>query len=925
MHPSTKWSAALCLPLAIFASGSVAAAQLSPQVLHGHVRPLTRKLAPLHQLAGTNRLDLSIALPLRNQDKLTNLLQELYQPGSTNFRRFLTPDEFAASFGPTPEDYQAVIGFARAHGFTVTKTHSNRTLVGIRGSVTNIEAAFHTHLRVYQHPKEARTFFAPDTEPSLDLSNRVLAISGLDNYVLPRPNIHPAVRPAVRPLNGSSGGGGTGSGQYGYYGQDFLTAYLPNTLAAGVLDGSGQAVALFELYGYNPDDITDYCFETGLPGVPLVNELIDNFDGDDSDLNYLGFAIEVTSDIEMAISMATNLSAVYVYEGAPPAAGATAVQDASVTAEINDIFNQIAVDNFAKQISCSYGMDINLATIQIFQQFAAQGQSLFQASGDNGAYSGAIAEPSDDPYLTVVGGTDLFTDSDGSWLDEMAWLTPPHEDPFFGEIPYGATGGGVSLAYPIPWWQQGISMASNQGSTTMRNVPDVAIISDGIDIVYGNTDLGGSTDLPLAGTSLAAPLWAAFTALVNQQAGINHQPPVGFLNPSLYAIGKSVNYVNCFNDIVEGSNVNSSSPTKFYAMSGYDLCTGWGTPTDALIDALLAPPSENLQVNPPFGFVSFGPPTGPFTTNSRTFTLTNIGASSLNWRLTNSANWLSVSATNGTLAAHASTTVTVGLNSTASNFLIASASGSATFANLTGGTWQDRQFDLYAGNGGFETGDLSNWTLVGNSTKTFVLAADDAQVAGTTPLSGVPDEPFIHSGLYAAYLGQSSGDAKFSHTVPTVPGQEYVVSFWLTSVPFHGSTTPNDFTAKWDGSVLFGRTNLPAIGWTNLQFLVPASANTTTLEFDYQDKPGALGLDDVSVAASPAALLKSAVTSQGNFKFSWTAFPGASYQILAATNLGNPNWTNANATLTTTNNQVNATIPAGNSPRQFYRVVVTNQ
>lgn len=443
MHPCRKFIVLLCPLLAALTAASVASAQPPPQVLHGHVRPVTRKLAPLHRMDAATTLDLSIALPLRNPDKLTNLLQEMYHPGGTNYRHFLTPEEFTAAFGPTPEDYQAVVDFAATHGLTVTKTHPNRTLVGVRGTVTNVERAFHTRLQVYQHPRESRTFFAPESEPSLDLATPVLAISGLDSYVVPRPNIHPGARPAVRPLGGSSGGGGGGSGAYGYYGYDFLTAYLPNTLAAGVLDGTGQSVALFELYGYNEDDISDYVGETLLPGnVALMNHLIDGFDGDDSDLDYLDFSLEVTSDIEMAISMAPNLSTVHVYEGAPPPTTTSAIQPASITAEINDIFNQIAVDDFAKQISCSYGMDINLATVQIFQQFAAQGQTLFQASGDNGAYAGAVAEPSDDPYITIVGGTDLYTDSDGSWLDEAAWLTPASD-----LSSYGATGGGI--AWPI--------------------------------------------------------------------------------------------------------------------------------------------------------------------------------------------------------------------------------------------------------------------------------------------------------------------------------------------------------------------------------------------------------------------------------------------------------------------------------------------
>ena len=129
---------------------------------------------------------------------------------------------------------------------------------------------------------------------------------------------------------------------------------------------------------------------------------------------YLDYAFEVTGDIEMAISMAPGLSSVLVYEGPTPQdvppLGTNYIQDATTTAQINDVLNRMATDDLAKQLSCSYGFDINLSTVQIFQQYAAQGQSFFLASGDAGAFSTAVDEPADDPYITVVGGTTLTTD-----------------------------------------------------------------------------------------------------------------------------------------------------------------------------------------------------------------------------------------------------------------------------------------------------------------------------------------------------------------------------------------------------------------------------------------------------------------------------------------------------------------------------------
>jgi hypothetical protein len=908
----------LSAPVVSFAAGGVTA---QPQVVHGHVPKITRNLSPLGRLDSNYHMEVAIGLPLRNRGQLTNLLEDIYNPSGPNFRHFLKPDEFAASFAPSAEDYQSVIDFAKAHNLTVTRTHSNRTLVHLGGSVADIENAFHIRLQTFAHPKENRNFFAPDVEPSLDLATPVLAISGLDNYVRPRPMVHLA----VRPLGGGSGGGGGGGGGSGsggsYMGYDFRAAYLPNV----TLMGDGQSVGLFELTGYSAQDILDYESETALPEVPLQNVLVDGFDGSDTNVDY---AVECTVDIEMAISMAPNLSSVIVYEGpAPdyvPPLGTNAIQYEYTTDQINDVLNTMATDNAAKQLSCSYQMDVNLSTMQIFQQYAAQGQSFFQASGDSGAFPAAVDEPSDNPCITVVGGTTLST-SAGNWSSEVVWLTPAANDPLLGSTPLMATGGGISTVYPIPSWQQGISMTANQGSTTMRNLPDVAMIANNIDIVFGNDAIGLSFDFVEAGTSLAAPLWAGFAALANEQAALNQQPPVGFLNPALYAIGRSTNYSSCFHDITSGNNFNDASPAKYAAVAGYDLCTGWGSMKGAdLMKALLAPPAETLQILSPLGFTSQGGSGGPFSVTTQTYTLTNTGATPLTWSLINTSDWLTVSATGGVLNPGGSATVTVSLNANAGNFLINHASGNVTFNNLTAGTMQNRQFDLYVGNGGFETGDLTYWTYVGDTNLTFALAGDDVDVAGANALDGEPDELFVHSGIYGGYLGQWPDNGTLSQTVPTTVGQPLLVSFWLTSVPEQGQTTPNGFAAKWNGSTLFTATNLPVLGWTNLQYIVSPAGGSGTLEFDFNNTPGAFGLDDVTVQTVPAPMLGSTAVSGGNIAFSWSAYPNVSYQIQATASLGGV-WTNVGGPILATNNVMNISLPVGGAPERFYRVAIPPQ
>lgn len=170
--------------------------------------------------------------------------------------------------------------------------------------------------------------------------------------------------------------------------------------------------------------------------------------------------------------------------------------------------------------------------------------------------------PADGPNVTVVGGTSLTTaGAGGPWQSETAWSN---------------SGGGVSTVWPIPSYQKTVNMAAVGGSATMRNIPDVALTADvQIFLVCNNgqwTEVGG--------TSAAAPLWAGFLALANQQAASSGKPRVGFLNPLIYAIGGGSNYTDDLHDITSGSN-------GFKAFAGYDLATGWGSPQgQPLIDAL---------------------------------------------------------------------------------------------------------------------------------------------------------------------------------------------------------------------------------------------------------------------------------------------------------------------------------------------------
>ena len=290
----------LILPCAavflLFASSARAAER---QTLSGHVPAAVAKLAPVGSPPASQRLNLAIGLPLRNTEALTNLLHELYDPASPNYRQFLTPEQFTGRFGPSEADYQALIAFVKAQGLEVTTTHPNRAVLSVRGGVAEIEKALHLTLRLYPHPVEARKFYSPDVEPSLDLTVPVLHISGLSDYSLPRPMMVKKpqnLTASMEPDLGSAPGGA-------YMGDDFRAAYVPGTLLSGV----GQTVGLLQFDGFYPSDITAYESLTGRPNVPLTVVPIDG-----GVTTPGGNNAEVCLDIEMVMSLASGISGIYV-------------------------------------------------------------------------------------------------------------------------------------------------------------------------------------------------------------------------------------------------------------------------------------------------------------------------------------------------------------------------------------------------------------------------------------------------------------------------------------------------------------------------------------------------------------------------------------------------------------------------------------
>lgn len=510
------------------------------------------------QLPPNRVLTLDVVLSLKDPAGLDSFLKELHNPNSAFYRNFLTVPEFTQRFGPTQSDYDAVVAFAKANGLAVVGGSRDGMDVQVKGSVSAIQKALNVTLGVYQHPTENRTFYAPDREPTTTLPFALWHISGLDNYSIPHPmlvnrteyaaahglNWHDAVSHAT-----------TGSGpSSSFLGSDMRAAYAGLTNVTG-LNGSGQNLGLLEYYGTDLADLTTYytnVHQTNYVSVQLLSTdgtstACTNASGCDD--------TEQTLDMTQALGVAPKLASLVMYIGSTD----TAIISAMTT------HNPLPTT-----IGCSWGWTpADPSTLDpYFKKMALQGQTFFAASGDNSTWSRRNeAWPADDANVVSVGGTDLVTSSaNGPWKSETAWSD---------------SGGGISPdKIAIPSWQQisGVITSSNRGSKTYRNGPDVSANANFT--YYVCADQSGCTANEYGGTSFAAPLWAGFIALVNEQAATNGKSNVGFLDPTIYPQNVTSTYGTDFHDITSGTSGSYS------AVTGYDLVTGWGSPKPALINTL---------------------------------------------------------------------------------------------------------------------------------------------------------------------------------------------------------------------------------------------------------------------------------------------------------------------------------------------------
>ncbi len=551
--------------VALVASVNIVCQAQSKTLLTRHVREATLiGQAPLiGRLPVTQTMHIDIVLAVRDQAGLENFVKEVSDPKSSSYRHYVTPSQFTERFGPSQQDYDSLIRFAEANGFTVLGGSRDSMDVQLKGSVETIERAFHVTMGVYQHPTENRTFFAPDREPTADLPFQLWHISGLDNYAIPHP-LYVKRDLKVHPLATT----GSCPGQ-SFCGSDMRAAYY----GGSALTGAGQNVGLLEYLGYDIVDVDTYYEGAGQTlNVPIVGISTDGSSLSCTEADGGCDDTEQTIDITQAAGMAPNLNTIYVYVGATDTALLSGMStDIPLPANLSSSWSWSPPDPSTDN--------------PYFQKMIAQGQTYFQASGDGGAYEGSAPWPMNSPYVQTVGGTDLDTTGPGgAWASESAWVDG---------------GGGWGTNEPIPSWQQlpGIITAANEGSTAYRNTSDVSANANfSFYVCADQSGLSGCSENAYGGTSFAAPMWAAYIALVNENLANNgYTQTVGFINPTIYTdFGLGPGYDTDFHDIVSGSD---GLPTTV----GYDLPTGWGSPnTTGLINAFLteAGPDFGLSASP---------------------------------------------------------------------------------------------------------------------------------------------------------------------------------------------------------------------------------------------------------------------------------------------------------------------------------------
>jgi subtilase family serine protease len=847
----------LSLAVAVLLSVVSIAGQAQTLLTH-HMRDAVRngQAQAVGRLPASQTMQLDIVLPIRDQAGLDAFLSEVNDPTSFSYRRFLTPAEFTARFGPTQQDYDAVLNFAKSNGLTVVGGSRDSMEVQVKGPVSAVEAAFHVSMHTYQHPVENRIFYGPDREPTTSLPFPLWHVSGLDNFSVPHPMLVKKSDYAAAhgiPVEKVVKHATTGSGpSASFLGSDMRAAYYGGT----ALTGAGQNLGLFEFEGTDLADLNTYYKNVGqtLAITPVLlstdgtsTACLDTRAGGDCD------DTEQTLDMTQALGMAPGLASLVVYVGSTD----TAIISAMTTHSPLPL-----------TIGCSWGWTpADPSTLDpYFQKMSAQGQNFFAASGDSSTWSKSNeAWPADDANVVSVGGTDLVTASaGGAWKSETAWTD---------------SGGGISPdSIAIPAWQKlsGVITSSNKGSTTLRNGPDVSANANFTFYTCANQTTCEANEF--GGTSFAAPMWAGYIALANQQLANNGEAPLTFINPTIYAQNITSSYATDFHDITSGTS------GSFSATTGYDLVTGWGSPNGAaLINALTGSstqtPAFTIAASPTSVSVVQG------SSGTSTISTTVSGGFSSAVALTASGQPAGVTATFSPTSIAAP-----GSGSSVLTLAVASTVATGTYTITVTGS----------GDSITHTATVS-LTVTSTPTPAFTLAASPTSVSVTQGKSGTSTITTTVSGGFSSAValtasGQPTGvTATFSPTSIAAPGSGTSVLTLAVASTVAAGTYPITVTGSGGGITHTASVSLTVTAATAGAFAISVSPTSGSLE--QGQSAYAVVTTTVSGGFSAAVALSA------------TGVPSGVTGVFSPTSIGAPGSGTSHFTLTVSRNAPTGTFP----------------
>ena len=437
--------------------------------------------------------------------------------------------------------------WSRSYGLALDWTRGQQWAT-VRGGVSAVERSFGVAIDDYRTP-EGQVIYST-TRPAVVPAGACYEMAGVGA-------IHSFVAPNLLDVPGK-----------GLTGTELMTAYDAGPLRALGIKGQHQTAVFLELDGFKPSDLSSFAHSQHLS--PFNVQVV----GGNS-----GKGEETPMDLETVHEIAPAANLVYVNLGGLPGA-----KTSSVGAVLASAFAMVDQRWRGAIVSVSLGFcesggeftQSDLVSMDTAVGTAEQnGATVFASSGDTGgldctpandggkppvnSYVG-VGEPAALPQVTGVGGTSLSTTSDGAWTGETTWSEP---------LLSQGSGGGVSLEFKQPPWQTGVGTGGQLNPNSVRQVPDVAADADP---TTGNLVISGGSVQQGGGTSLATPIWAGFTALMDQYLESQQHPPVGFFNPLLYGLANGSPAYAPFHDITLGGN------DLYPATPGYDMVTGLGSP-----------------------------------------------------------------------------------------------------------------------------------------------------------------------------------------------------------------------------------------------------------------------------------------------------------------------------------------------------------